>query len=117
MLDLKEINDKYLENLCHNLRLIRAYRGFSRKKMAKCLHISEKTLESFEQNIIPSKVTPRFLWYAQEAFGIAPFLMFAYKLDEVFKKLTRNDKYYLLKTAVMLSGEELPDHPEDETSE
>lgn len=112
MLNVKEINNEYLENLCHNIRLIREYRGFSRKKMANCLHITVKTLESLELNILPSKVNTRFLWYTQEIFGVAPFLMFAYKLDDVFKKLTRNEKYFLLKTAVILSGEELPDTSE-----
>lgn len=84
--------------------------------MAKLLHITVKTLKSLELYIIPSKVSTRLLWYTQEIFGVAPFYMLAYKLDDIFKKLTRNDKYLLMQMVVILTGEEKPDAPNDKTS-
>lgn len=73
--------DKKYENVCHNIRCLRAIHGLSRTAMAKKLHISTKTLDALETGLFPERIGIKLLFHVQLAFGIAPKILLSTRLE------------------------------------
>ena len=61
-----------LQNVCANIRYLRAKHGLSRTAMARRLHISMKTLDSIEAGVMPNKCGINLFFYIHREFGITP---------------------------------------------
>ena len=68
--DSKMYLNKEFQNICHNIRWLRAHHGLSRSAMARKLHITVKSLDLLEAGVIPQRIRIDFLFFAQQAFNI-----------------------------------------------
>ena len=80
MLNIKEINDQKMMNLMENIKFIRSYYSFSKKKMSEIMGISVKMLNNLESG----KMSKRF--YAESLIKLADFLKIS--IDSLFEKMT-----------------------------
>ncbi|MGI6012677.1 MAG: helix-turn-helix domain-containing protein [Oscillospiraceae bacterium] len=61
---------------CENVRLLRKYYGYSKKKMAKICHINPETLTKLEQMLMPPGLRVHIVFYIAQYFGLKPHQLF-----------------------------------------
>ena len=57
---------------CQNIRTLRERNHLSRRKMAKLLHITPKTLSLLERGTLPARTSATVIFHLSRAFGIPP---------------------------------------------
>ena len=70
------INDKYIENLCKNIKLMRTQNNFTQQEMAKILGIGLSSLKKLEEGTVPSLLGINILFIINNIFGVAPASIF-----------------------------------------
>lgn len=72
--------DDQLNNLIHNVTVLRQRYDLSRKEMAKILHISPYILRMLENGHISSRLYIDFLFYLRAHFGVSFYDLFQTRL-------------------------------------
>lgn len=73
---------KEFQNICHNIRWLRMHHGLSRSAMARKLHITVKSLDLLESDIIPERIRIDFLFRTYQAFGVSQEKLIMTRLPE-----------------------------------
>ena len=74
--------DPEYENVCRNIRYLRASHGLSRTAMAKKLHISIKTLDALESGHFPEYIGVNMFFHVQRIFGVHPKILLSVRLED-----------------------------------
>lgn len=78
----KEINSEQMDNFLHNIAWLRQHYGFSKRKMAKILHIGIPSLNKIERGECPERLSSRVAFYIRDYFHIPVPDLWRYRLDE-----------------------------------
>ena len=70
------------QNICANIRYLRASHGLSRTVMARKLGITVKTLDLLESGIMPRRCTVRLLFNIQKNFAVSPYDCLSIRLED-----------------------------------
>lgn len=80
---MKEIINEEIKNLINNIVQIRKEYGLSKKKMAKTLGISIKTLRKIENGEFPPNLSVEVIFEIYDNFEITPKELFKRRFDTV----------------------------------
>ncbi|MBQ7120767.1 MAG: helix-turn-helix transcriptional regulator [Clostridia bacterium] len=74
------MNEKSVEILLYNIAWLREHNKLSKKKMAKILDISVKSLNKIENGVLPPKISVKIIFNICDFFEIKPKKLFEEKI-------------------------------------